>query len=211
MKAMVYPKYGSSDVLQMQETDLPAIGEDHVCVRVHSAPVNRLDVRFLTGRLFMARLMAGGLGRPKNRVLGVDLAGTVDAVGSKTGHFQPGDEVFGSIRRRCFVEYVCVREGELPLKPANQSFEEAAAVGAAASTTLHGQRDAAKIRSGQSVTVNSASRGAGTFAVQIAKSYGTEVTANCGTRNLAWCPQSAPIMRLISHGRISPSAMMGTI
>jgi len=184
MKAMVYYEYGSPDNLEMQEIDIPAVKEDQVLVNVHAASVNRHDWHFLTGTPFMARMMAGGLLKPKNRVLGSDVAGRVEAVGAKVKRFQPGDEVFGSTRHGCFAEYVCVSEEEVVPKPANVTFEEAAAVGAAASTALQGLRDAGQIKPGQQVLINGASGVVGTFAVQIAKSFGAVVAGVCSTRNL---------------------------
>jgi NADPH:quinone reductase-like Zn-dependent oxidoreductase len=168
----------------LQEIEMPAVKDDKVLVKVHAASVNWHDVHFLTGTPFMARIMAGGLLKPKNRVLGSDVAGRVEAVGANVRQFRPGDEVFGSTKHGCFAEYVCVSEEEVVTKPANLTFEEAAAVGAAASTALQGLRDAGQIKRGQQVLINGASGGVGTFAVQIAKSFGAIVTGVCSTRNL---------------------------
>jgi NADPH:quinone reductase-like Zn-dependent oxidoreductase len=185
MKAMVYHQYGPPGKLQLQEIEKPVVKDDELRVKVHSASVNWLDWHFLMGTPFLARLMAGGLFKPKNGILGVDLAGTVETVGSNITHFQSGEQVFGgSGNGGTFAEYVCVREDEVQLKPANLTFEESAAVGAAASTALHGLRDTGEIKPGQKVVINGASGGVGTFAVQIAKSYGTEVTGVCSTNNL---------------------------
>jgi NADPH:quinone reductase-like Zn-dependent oxidoreductase len=184
MKAMVYHDYGSPDNLELQEIKVPAIEDDKVLVKVHAASVNWHDWHFLTGTPFMARIMAGGLLRPKNRVLGSDVAGRVEAVGANVKQFRAGDEVFGSTRHGCFAEYVRVSEEEVVTKPASITFEEAAAVGAAASTALQGLRDAGQINPGQQVLINGASGGVGTFAVQIAKSFGAIVTGVCSTRNL---------------------------
>ncbi len=185
MKAMVYREYGSPDNLEMQEVDVPAIQDDQVLVKVHAASVNALDWHFLTGRPFLARIMAGGLLRPKQGVLGVDLAGRVEAVGAGITRFQPGDEVFGGCGSGgAFAEYACAGEEELQMKPANVTFEEAAAAGAAAHTALQGLRDGGQIQAGQKVLINGASGGVGTFAVQIAKSFGASVTGVCSTGNL---------------------------
>jgi NADPH:quinone reductase-like Zn-dependent oxidoreductase len=183
MKAMVYHDYGSPDVVELSEIEMPVINDDGVLVRVHAASVNWLDWHFLTGTPFLARIMAGLL-KPKNKVLGIDLAGRVEAVGAKVTQFKPGDEVFGSTDHGCFAEYVSVSEDEVQLKPTNLTFAEAAAVVAAASTALHGLRDHGQIQPGQKVLINGASGGVGTFAVQIAKSFGAEVTGVCSTRNV---------------------------
>jgi NADPH:quinone reductase-like Zn-dependent oxidoreductase len=183
MKAMVYHEYGSPDVLALQEIEKPAVKDNQVLVRVHAASVNWLDWHFLTGTPFLARLMAG-LRKPKNNVLGIDVAGRVEAIGANVKQFQPGDEVFGSSSHGCFAEYVCVSEAELVTKPANMSFEQVAAVPGAATPALQGLRDHGQIQPGQRVLINGASGGVGTFAVQLAKSYGAEVTGVCSTRNL---------------------------
>jgi len=181
MKAIVYTKYGPPEVLQLKEVEKPTPKEDEVLVRVHAASVNTLD---LTMRgPFLARLLGGGLRKPKNQRLGVDLAGRVEAVGSTVTQFQPGDEVFGR-GRGAFADYVCAREDAVVLKPANSSFEAAAAAPVAALTALQGLRDKGLIQPGQKVMINGASGGVGTFAVQIAKAFGAEVTAVCSTRNL---------------------------
>ena len=131
MKAMIYNEYGPPEVLELQEIETPVVKDDEVLVRIHAASVNWLDWHFLTGTPILARLMAGLL-KPKNKVLGIDLAGKVEALGTNATQFQRGDEVFGSTSDGCFAEYVCVHEDELQPKPANISFEEAAAAGAAA-------------------------------------------------------------------------------
>jgi len=185
MKAMVYQHYGSPDNLELQEVEMPAVRDDQVLVKVQAASVNALDWHFLTGSPFLARIMNGGLCRPKQQILGVDLAGRVVAVGASVARFQPGDEVFGGCGNGgAFAEYACSAEAELQPKPANVSFEEAAASGAAAHTALQGLRDGGRIRAAQSVLINGASGGVGTFAVQIAKSFGATVTAVCSTGNL---------------------------
>jgi NADPH:quinone reductase-like Zn-dependent oxidoreductase len=186
MKAIVYTKYGSPDVMQFKEVEKPAPMDDEVLVRVQAASVNAYDWHFLTADVFLIRLMGGGLLKPKNTMLGADIAGRVEAVGRNVKQFQPGDEVFGAAKHGCggFAEQVCARENALVLKPANTSFEEAAAVPMAALTALQGLRDKGQIQSGQKVLINGASGGVGTFAVQIAKSFGAEVTAVCSTKNL---------------------------
>ncbi|MFC2023169.1 NAD(P)-dependent alcohol dehydrogenase [Chloroflexota bacterium] len=184
MKAMVYHDYGSLDNLELQEVEMPAVKDDEVLVKTHAASVNWHDWHFLMGTPFMARMMAGGLFKPKNSVLGSDMAGRVEAVGASVKQLRPGDEVFGSTRHGCFAEYVCVSEEELVTKPASITFESAAAAGAAAFTALQGLRDAGQIKPGQQVLINGASGGVGTFAVQIAKAFGANVTGVCSTRNL---------------------------
>jgi NADPH:quinone reductase-like Zn-dependent oxidoreductase len=186
MKAMVYTKYGPPEVLELKEVEKPTPKDNEVLAKVHAASVNAADWQLLRGDLLI-RLMGYGLLKPKNTILGADIAGRIEAVGRNTKQFQPGDEVFGEITE-CglggFAEYVCVPENALALKPANISFEDAAAVPLAAVTALQGIRDKGKIKSGQKVLINGASGGVGTFAVQIAKSFGTEVTGVCSTRNL---------------------------
>ncbi len=157
--------------------------DDEVLVNVHATSVNWHDWHFLTGTPFLARIMAGLL-KPKNKVLGIDVAGRVEAVGANVTQFQPGDEVFGSNRHGCFAEYVCVSEEGVVTKPANMTFEEVAAVPGAALTALQALRDHGQIQRGQKVLINGASGGVGTFAVQIAKSLGAEVTGVCSTRNV---------------------------
>jgi NADPH:quinone reductase-like Zn-dependent oxidoreductase len=187
MKAIICTKYGSPDVLQLQEVEKPAPQDDEVLIKIHAASVNARDWRFMRAKPFFIRLMPGGLLKPKNPILGVDVAGQVEAVGSNVRRFRPGDEVFGYLSRyggRTFAEYVCAGENEIALKPANLSFEQAAAVPLAAMTALQGLRDKGNIQPGQKVLINGASGGVGTFAVQIAKSFGAEVTGVCSTRNL---------------------------
>jgi NADPH:quinone reductase-like Zn-dependent oxidoreductase len=181
MKAMVYEKYGLPDVLELREIDPPPLTDDGVLVHVRAASVNPFDWHMLTGTPYFARLQAG-LFRPKNQVLGVDFAGTVEAVGKDVTAFQPGDDVYGG-RGGAFGEYVCVRKS-VARKPANLSFEEAAAVPMAAITALQALRDKGRVQAGQKVLVNGASGGVGTFAVQLAKSFGAEVTGVCSTRNV---------------------------
>jgi NADPH:quinone reductase-like Zn-dependent oxidoreductase len=183
MKAFLFPEYGSPDVLQLKEVEKPTPKENQVLVRIYAASANPLDWHRMRGAPFIARL-DGGLRKPNDTRIGADLAGRVEAVGSSVTQFKPGDEVFGAIGAGSFAEYVAVREGVLALKPANLSFEEAAAVPVAAFTALQGLRNRGHIQGGQKVLVNGAAGGVGTFAVQIAKSFGTEVTGVCSTRNL---------------------------
>jgi NADPH:quinone reductase-like Zn-dependent oxidoreductase len=184
MKAIVGVIYGSPDVLQLEEVEKPTPKDDEVLVRVYAASVNAADWRLLRGTPFLVRIVVGGLLKPKVKVLGADIAGRVETVGRNVRQFQPGDEVFGDISG-CgwggFAEYVCAREDALVLKPAKLTFEDAAAVPLAALTALHALRDKGKIQPGQKVLINGASGGVGTFAVQIAKSFGAEVTAVCST------------------------------
>ncbi len=183
MKAIVYRRYGSPDVLELQEVAKPVPRDDEVLVRLHAASVNRADWYTMTGTPYVGRTQLGLL-KPKNNRMGVDFAGTVEAVGRTVTQFRPGDEVFGG-RDGAFAEYVCVREDRAVVpKPANVTFEEAAAVPVAALTALQGLRDKGQIQPGQKVLINGASGGVGTFAVQIAKSFGAEVTGVCSTRNV---------------------------
>jgi NADPH:quinone reductase-like Zn-dependent oxidoreductase len=187
MKAIVYEEYGPPDVLQLKEVEKPAPGEGEVLVRVHAAAVNFGDWALLRGNPFLVRLMSGGLSKPKNTILGADIAGRVEAIGRGVTQFRLGDEVFGDISA-CgfggFAEYVSAPESELALKPANISFEEAAAVPMSGVVALQGLRDQGRIQPGQKVLIVGASGGNGTFAVQIAKSFEAEVTGVCSTRNL---------------------------
>lgn len=180
MKAVVYTQYGSPDVLEIQEVDKPHPKDDEVLVKVHASSVNIAEWYAMTG-LFIARL-GGGLFKPKNTRLGGDFAGVVEAVGKDVSDFKPGDEVFGG-RGGAYAEYVTVRKA-IAHKPANVTFEEAAAVPTAAITALQGLRDFGKIQPGQKVLINGASGGVGSFAIQIAKALGAEVTAVCSTKNV---------------------------
>jgi NADPH:quinone reductase-like Zn-dependent oxidoreductase len=183
MKAIVYYNYGPPDVLKCEEIEKPAIGDHEVLIKVHAASVNPLDWRLMRGKPLFVRLMIGGLGKPKITRPGVDVAGQVEAVGRSVTQFKPGDQVFGGCRGT-FAEYVCADEDKLALKPANLSFEDAAAVPVAAISALQGLREKGRIQRGHKVLVDGASGGVGTFAVQIAKSFGAEVTAVCSTRNV---------------------------
>ncbi len=181
MKAMVYEQYGPPEVIELREIDPPPLTDDGVLVRVRAASVNPFDWHMLTGTPYLARTQYG-LFKPKNHVLGVDFAGTVEAVGKDVTDFQPGHDVYGG-RAGAFGEYVCVRKS-VARKPANLSFEEAAAVPMAAITALQALRDKGHVQAGQKVLVNGASGGVGTFAVQLAKSFEAEVTGVCSTRNV---------------------------
>jgi NADPH:quinone reductase-like Zn-dependent oxidoreductase len=187
MKAIVYTEYGPPGVLRLEEVEKPAPKDNEVLVRVRAASVNYPDWAGLRGKPFPVRLMMGGLFKPKNTILGSDIAGTVESVGNNVSQFKPGDEVFGDISA-CgfggFAEYVSVAETTLALKPATATFEEAAAAPMAAVVALQGLRDEGQIRPGQKVLIVGASGGNGTFAVQIAKSFGAEVTGVCSTRNM---------------------------
>ena len=188
MKAIICPKYGSPDVLQLREVVKPVPQEDEVLIQIHAASLNSRDFRMLRANPFFIRLNPGGLFRPKNKILGADVAGRIEAIGSNVKQFKPGDEVFGylpsSTGRGTFAEFVCANEKAITLKSANLTFEQAAAVPVAAMTALQGLRDNGNIQPGQKVLINGASGGVGTFAVQIAKAFGAEVTAVCSTRNL---------------------------
>jgi NADPH:quinone reductase-like Zn-dependent oxidoreductase len=186
MKAIVYEKYGSPEVLQLKEVEKPTPRDDEALVKVHAAAINSGNMFMVSGKPFIAR-MSSGLLRPKYLIPGSDVAGRVEAVGKNVTKFKPGDEVFGDNFRGGFgtyAEYVCVPENELALKPANSTFEEAAAAAQAALVALQGLRNVGQIQAGQKVLVIGASGGNGTFAVQIAKAFGAEVTAVCSTRNI---------------------------
>jgi NADPH:quinone reductase-like Zn-dependent oxidoreductase len=183
MKAILFYKYGSPDVLKLEEVERPTPNDDEVLIKIHAASVNAYDWHFLTADIFLIRLMGGGLLKPKYNRLGADIAGRVEAVGKNIKQFQSGDEVFGMVKGG-FAEYACAPENALALKPANTSFAEAAAIPMAAVTALQGLHDEGQIQAGQKVLIYGASGGVGTFAVQIAKYYGAEVTAVCSTGNL---------------------------
>jgi NADPH:quinone reductase-like Zn-dependent oxidoreductase len=186
MKAIVYKEYGSPAVLQFQDIEKPTPKDNEVLVKIHAASANPADWHTMRATPFLARLV-NGFFKPKNHKLGVDLAGHVEGVGRTVTQFRVGDDVFGCMplnEMSSFAEYTCVKEDALVLKPANMTFEQAAAVPLAAFTALQGLRDTGHIQSGQKVLINGASGGVGTFAVQIAKSFGAEVTGVCSTRNL---------------------------
>ena len=186
MKAIVCTKYGSPDVLKFEEVQKPVPGDDEVLIKVHAAAANAGDWHLMRADPFMIRLMFGLL-KPKYEILGTDVAGHIEAIGKNVTQFQPGDEVFGDMSGSgfgAFAEYVCTPENRIALKPTNVTFEDAAAVPSAAVTALQALRDKGQIQSGQKVLINGASGGVGMFAVQIAKSFGAEVTAVCSTRNI---------------------------
>jgi NADPH:quinone reductase-like Zn-dependent oxidoreductase len=183
MKAITYTEYGPPEVLRLTEVERPTPKEHEVLIRIRAASVNPLDWRLLRGKPAFTRLLMGGLRRPKATRPGVDVAGRVEAVDRSVTAFKPGDEVFGTCRG-AFAEYGCAAEDKLALKPANLSFEEAAAVPVAAVSALQALRDRGGIRPGQKVLIEGASGGVGTFAVQIAKSFGADVTAVCSTGNV---------------------------
>ncbi len=185
MKAIVYTEYGAAqDVLRLAEVQKPAPKDEEVLLKIHAAALNAADWHIMKGDPFLVRLMVGGLLKPKINIPGADVAGRVEALGKNVTRFQVGDEVFGDISASgcgACAEYVCAKEQELALKPANLSFAEAAAVPLAGVSALQGLRDAGKIHAGQKVLIHGASGGVGTFAVQIAKSFGAQVTAVCST------------------------------
>ncbi|MGH8222860.1 MAG: NAD(P)-dependent alcohol dehydrogenase, partial [Woeseiaceae bacterium] len=183
MKAITYCDYGTAEVLKLENIEKPTPADDELLVRVRAASVNPFDWHYMRGTPYIMRIDTG-LRKPKDLRLGVDYAGTVEAVGRNVTQFKPGDDVFGG-RNGAFAEYVSVREqGAVVLKPANLTFEQAASVGIAANTALQGLRDGGEVQPGQKVLINGASGGVGTFAVQIAKSMGADVTGVCSTRNL---------------------------
>ena len=182
MKAVVQDRYGSADTLEFREVDRPVPAAGEVLVRVHAASVNAYDWHFMRGDPLLGRGMMG-LRRPRMPVRGRDFAGRVEALGPGVTGLEPGDEVYGEADG-AFAEYVCARDGEVGPKPANLTFEQAAAVPLAGNTALMALRDVAGVRPGQTVLVNGASGGVGTFAVQLAKAFGAEVTGVCSTRNV---------------------------
>jgi NADPH:quinone reductase-like Zn-dependent oxidoreductase len=199
MKAVVHRCYGPPAVLGYEDIEKPVPADNEVLVRVHAASVNPLDFHYLRGTPYLVR-MDSGFGKPANPRLGVDFAGTVEAVGKDVRRFKPGDEVFGG-KFGAFAEYVSVREDRaIAAKPANVSFEQAAAVPIAAITALQALRDKGRVQAGQQVLINGASGGVGTFAVQIAKSYGAKVTGVCSTGNVAMV-QSIGADRVIDYTR----------
>jgi len=180
MQAVVQDRYGSADVLQLRAIDLPTVGDDDVRIRIHAASVHAGDYHLMTGLPYLLRILGFGFRAPKARVRGTDVAGTVEAIGKNVTQFQVGDEVFGTCDG-AFAEYACARADTLAPKPARLTFEQAAAVPTSACTALHGLRDSGAIQSGQKVLIVGASGGVGTFAVQLAKSFGAEVTGVCST------------------------------
>ena len=186
MKAIVYTKYGSPEVLELTEVEKPVPQDNEALVKVFAASVNALDWHALRGEPFLQRLESG-FRHPKNPILGADVAGIVESVGLNVRQFQPGDEVYGDLYWcgfGAFAEYAIIPEKSVALKPVNLTFEDSAAVPQAAFTALHALRDQGQVQPGQKVLINGASGGVGTFAVQIAKLFGAEVTGVCSTRNL---------------------------
>ena len=186
MKAIVHTKYGSPNVLRFEEVQKPIPGDDEVLIKIHAASITAGDVIVLKGEPFVTRLVTGLL-EPKNKIPGKEMAGMVEAVGGNVTQFQPGDEVYGDLSVAswgAFAEYVSVPVGAIAMKPSNLTFEEAAAVPESALVALQTLRDEGKIQPGQKVLINGASGGVGSFAVQIAKSFGAKVTAVCSTRTL---------------------------
>jgi len=182
MKAAVYRRYGPPNVVKIEEVQKPSPKDNEVLLKVRAASVNPLDVGLMKGKPHAFRLLFG-LRKPRLTRPGVDVAGQVEEVGRNVTRFKPGDEVFGSCRG-AFAEYACTHSSKLVIKPANVTFEQAASVPVAALTALQGLRDTGHIQPGQKVLINSAAGGVGTFAVQIAKSFGADVTGVCSTRNV---------------------------
>jgi NADPH:quinone reductase-like Zn-dependent oxidoreductase len=183
MKAIAQDRYGPPDVLMLRDVDKPPLGDGDVLVRVRASSVNPADWHFITGKPFVVRLAGGGLNKPKNPVPGIDVTGVVEAIGKDVTGLRAGDEVFGWCKS-AYAEYSSAAEDHFVPKPANITFEQAAAVPIAATTALQGLRDMGKLQAGQKVLVIGASGGVGTFAVQIAKVLGAEVTGVCSTRNV---------------------------
>ena len=200
MKAIRFCEYGSPDVLKFEDVEKPAPNDDQVLIKVHAASLNFIDPGVMRGP-WPLRLMSG-LRKPEKTRLGTDVAGQVEAVGKNVTLFKAGDEVFG-VARPSLAEYVCARERALLIKPANVTFEQAGSVAWAGFTALQGLRQA-NIQPGQKVLINGATGGVGTFAVQIAKSFGAEVTGVCSTGKWILSDQSAPITSLTTPKRISP-------
>ena len=188
MKAVVYEKYGSPDVLEYREIEKPTVMEDDILVKIHASSMNAVDWHIRSGTPFMARLMGGRAKtlfmKPKYPILGADFAGKIESVGKNVEQFKKDDEVFGVVKAGAHAEYLCVSEKDTVLKTDNMTYEQAAAVPTTGFMALQGLRDKGNIQSGQRVLINGASGGVGTFAVQIAKSFGTEVTGVCSRRNL---------------------------
>ena len=183
MKAYVYRDFGSPDVLRLEEVDKPVPNDNQLLIRVRGVSVNPLDWHYMEGTPYLGRLFEFGILKPVNPRLGVDYSGTVEAVGKDVTQFKPGDDVYGN-RFGAFAEYICATDKALALKPANLTFEQAASIPVAAVTALQGLRDKGKLQAGQKVLINGASGGVGTFAVQLAKTMGAEVTGVCSGRNV---------------------------
>ncbi|MDG0865575.1 NAD(P)-dependent alcohol dehydrogenase [Candidatus Lucifugimonas marina] len=190
MKAIVYRKYGSPDVLSLEEVEMPIPRDDEVLIKIHATSLNSYDVDLLKGWPFLSRIFQG-LRKPKNKILGTDVAGTVEAVGSDVTKLRPGDEVFGEVSTRFislgfggFAEYVCAREKNMTLKPSGMTFEEASAIPQVASLALGALRQNGEIQPGQKILMNGAGGGVGTFVVQLGKHFGAEVTGVDGTEKI---------------------------
>jgi NADPH:quinone reductase-like Zn-dependent oxidoreductase len=185
MKAVIYEKYGSPEVLELREIDKPSVADDEILVKIHAASIQQTDIRFRTGTPFLARVLAG-LIKPKNQILGCDYSGIIEAKGKNINEYNVGDEVYGQLDKRTgtHAEYISLSMKEVSPKPKNLNFVEAASVGVAGTMALQCLRDHGEIQRGKKVLINGASGGIGTFAVQIAKSYDTEVTGVCSTTNL---------------------------
>ena len=188
MKAVVYEKFGSPDVLEYREVEKPTVLEDDILVKIHASSMNAVDWHIRIPTPSLARLLGGSAKalfmKPKYPILGADFAGKIESVGKNIEQFKIDDEVFGSVNAGCHAEYICISEKDAVLKPVNMTFEQAAAVPTCGFMALQGLRDKGNIKSGQQVLINGASGGVGTFAVQIAKSFGAEVTGVCSTRNV---------------------------
>jgi len=188
LKAVVYEKFGSPDILEYRDVEKPMVMEDDILVKIHAASMNAIDWHIRIPTPSMARLLGGSAKtlfmKPKYPILGADFAGKIESVGKNIEQFKRDDEVFGMVNAGSHAEYICVSEKELALKPSNMTFEQAAAVPTCGFMALQGLRDKGKIKSDQRVLINGASGGVGTFAIQIAKSFGAEVTGVCSTRNL---------------------------
>ncbi|MCK4465887.1 MAG: NAD(P)-dependent alcohol dehydrogenase, partial [Bacteroidales bacterium] len=183
MKAIVYTKYGTPDVLKLTEAEKPIPKDNEVLVKVHASTVTPMDWKFRSGKIFLARLMTG-LFKPKNNILGVEFSGVIEEIGKNVTQFKVRDKVFGRAKKGgAHAEYICVPEKEIAVNPSNNSFEEAAGITFGATTALCNLRDSGNIKKGQKVLINGDSGGVGTFAVQFTKFYETEVTAVCSTSN----------------------------
>jgi NADPH:quinone reductase-like Zn-dependent oxidoreductase len=183
MKAIVYSKYGTADVLEYRDVEKPSPKEDEVLIKIRAGSLNYYDWHFMSGLPLPFRFVTGLFGHPP-AILGADMAGTVEEVGANITRFKPGDEVYGDIHKNAFAEYACAPEATLAIKPVSLSFEKAAAVPMAGLTALQGLRDAGQIKPGNTVMIHGASGGVGTFAIQLAKYYGAQVTAVCSTKNV---------------------------
>lgn len=203
MKAIVFEKYGSPDVLKLTEVPKPTPNDNQVLVKIAAASLNPLDWHRLRAAPFVVRL-SDGFSKPKDPRIGADIAGRVEAVGKDVTQFKPGDAVFGEIGAGGLAEYVCVTEKQVALKPDNLSFAQAAAVPVAALTALQTLRDHGQVQAGQHVLINGASGGVGTFAVQMAKLFGAQVTAVCSTRNIEMV-KSLGADHVIDYSRENPS------